>query len=64
MQQCQYWDEISLFIHLMIFPYFFCVFINNHEYVYYANMITCIFDHGMKDLCHGLHLVHILVIYV
>ena len=33
------------------FPLFFSVFINIHEYANYANMITCIFDHGIKDLC-------------
>ena len=29
----------------------FSVFTNIHEYANYANMITCIFDHGMKGLC-------------
>ena len=43
--------KISLFILLMIFPYFFSVFINIHEYAKYATMITCIFDNGIKDLC-------------
>ena len=33
------------------FPYF-SGFINIHEYVNYANMITCIFAHGMKDLSY------------
>ena len=28
-----------------------------HEYANYANMITCIFDHGMKDLCLSFNLV-------
>ena len=32
------------------FPLFFSVFIDIHEYANYANMITCIFDHGMKDV--------------
>ena len=48
---------------LMIFPNFFSVFINIYEYANYANMITCNFDHGMKDLCLSFYLVHILVIY-
>ena len=30
------------------FPLFFSIFINIIEYSNYANMITCIFDHGMK----------------
>ena len=63
MQQLQYWDEISLFILVMIFPYFFSVFNNIHEYANYANMIRCIFDLGMKDLCLSFYLVQILVIY-
>ena len=45
------------------FPLFFSVFINIHEDATYPNMITCIFDHGIKDLCLSFHLVHILVIY-
>ena len=32
------------------FPLFFGVFINIHEYANYANMVCCIFDHGMKGL--------------
>ena len=32
------------------FLLFFSVFINIHEYANYANMITCIFDQGMKGL--------------
>ena len=47
----------------MIFPYFFSVFIIFHESANYANMITCIFDHGMKGLCPSFNLVQILVIY-
>ena len=39
------------------FPIFFSVFINIHEYANYANTITCIFDHGMKNLCLSFHLV-------
>ena len=35
---------------------FFSVFMNIHEYAYYANMITCIFEHGMKDLCFSFNL--------
>ena len=46
MQQRQYWDDISLFIFLMIFPYFLAFFI--HEYANLENMITCKFDHGIK----------------
>ena len=45
------------------FPLFFSVFINIHEYQNYANMITCIFDQIMKDLCLSFHLEQILVIY-
>ena len=26
----------------------FSIFINNHEWAIYANMITCIFDHELK----------------
>ena len=29
---------------------------NIPEYTNYANMITCIFDHGMKDLCLSFYL--------
>ena len=47
----------------MIFPYFLAFFINIHEYANYASMITCTFDHGIKDLCHSFYLVQILVIY-
>ena len=47
----------------MIFPYFFSVFINIHEYANYANMVRCIFDHGMKGLCLSFILVQILVLY-
>ena len=45
------------------FPLFFSVFINMNEYTNYANMITYIFDHGMKGLCLNFNLVLILVIY-
>ena len=45
------------------FPLFFSVFINIHEYANYANMVRCIFDHGMKGLCRSFILVQILVIY-
>ena len=45
------------------FSLFFSVFINIHEYPNYANMITYIFDHQIKDLCLSFHLVQILVIY-
>ena len=57
MQQWQYWDEISLFIFLMIFPYFFSIFMNIHKYEKYANMMTCIYDHEMKGLCLSFNLV-------
>ena len=50
MQKLQYWDEISSFVLLMIFPYFFNIFINIHEYANYANTITCIVDNQMKSL--------------
>ena len=63
MQQLQYWDEISLFIFVKIFPYFCSVFINIHEYANYANKVCCIFDHGMKGLCLSFILVQILVLY-
>ena len=36
------------------FP-FFSVFSNIHEYANYANMITCLFDHEIKDLCLNFH---------
>ena len=45
------------------FPLCFSVFINIHKYANHANMITCIFDHGMKNLYLSFHLVQILVIY-
>ena len=45
------------------FPLLFSVFINIHEYANYVNMICCIFDHGMKNLCLSLFLVQIVVIY-
>ena len=45
------------------FPNFFSIFINTLEYANYANMITCICDFGIKDLCLSFHLVQILVIY-
>ena len=62
MQQWQYWNEISLSL-LIDFLLFFSVFINIHQYANYANMITCIFDHRIIDLCLSFHLVQILVIY-
>ena len=37
--------------------------INIHEYANHANTVRCIFDHGMKGLCHSFILVQILVIY-
>ena len=37
------------------FPLFFSVFINIHKYTNYANIITCIFDHGIKNLCLSFH---------
>ena len=45
------------------FPLFFSVFINIHEYANYANIVCCIFDHGMKGLCLSFILVQVLVIY-
>ena len=45
------------------FPLFFSVFIIIHEYANYANMVCCIFDHGMKSLCLSFILVQILVTY-
>ena len=39
------------------FPLFFSVFIYIHEYATYANMISCIFDDRMKDLCLSFHLI-------
>ena len=45
------------------FALFFSVIINIHEYASYANMITCIFDNGMKGLRLSFNLVQILVIY-
>ena len=45
------------------FPLFFSVFNNFHEYANYANMIICIYDHRMKDLCLSFHLVQFFVIY-
>ena len=48
---------------LMIFSLIFRGFTNIYEYANYANMITCNFDHGIKDLCLSFHLVQILVIF-
>ena len=45
------------------FSLIFSVFMNIHEYANYANMVRCIFDHGMKGLCLSFILVQILVIY-
>ena len=45
------------------FPLFCSVFMNIHEYANYANVITCISDHGIKSLCLRLNFVLILVIY-
>ena len=50
MQQWQYWDEISLFTLLMIFPYYFSVSINIHENANDANKITCILTMKLKTL--------------
>ena len=50
--------EISLFIFFMIFPIFYNIFINIHEYPNYANTV----DHGMKGLCLSFNLVPILVV--
>ena len=47
----------------MIFPHFFRVSINIHEYANYTNMVRCIFDHGLKGLCLSFILVQILVVY-
>ena len=53
----------SAYLYFNDFPLFFSVFINIHEYANYANMITCIFDHGIKGLCFSFYLVQILVIF-
>ena len=45
------------------FSLLFSVFIHIHEYASYANMIRCIFDHGMKGLYLSFILVQILIIY-
>ena len=45
------------------FPLFFSDFINIHEYSNNANMLTCIFSHGMKGICISCNLVQVLVIY-
>ena len=45
------------------FPLSFSVFKDTHEYANYANMITCIFDHGIKGVCLSINLVQILIIY-
>ena len=45
------------------FPLFLSVFINIDEYANYANMVCCIFDHGIKGLWLSFILVQILVIY-
>ena len=52
----------SAYLYFNDFPLFFSAFINIHKYAKYANMITCIFDHGMK-VCLSFNLVQILVIY-
>ena len=41
----------SAYLYFNDFPLFFSVFINIHENGNYANMITCIFDHVIRDLC-------------
>ena len=59
-------DNIGMklaYLYFKRFSLIFSVFINVHEYANFANMITCIFDHGMKDLCLSFHLVQNLVIY-
>ena len=33
------------------FPFILAFFIKIHEYANYANLISCLFDHGMKALC-------------
>ena len=38
----------SAYLYFNDFPLFFRVFIIIHEYANYANMITCIFDNGIK----------------
>ena len=63
MQQLQYWDEISLIYIFNDFPLFFSFFMNIHEYANYSNIITCIFDHGMKGICLSFNLVQMLVNY-
>ena len=50
----------AFFIFLMI-SLIFSIFINIHEYANYANMITCIFDHGMKGRYLSFNSVEILV---
>ena len=53
----------SAYLYFNDLPLFFSVLINIREYANYANMITCIFDHGIKALCLSFNLVQILVIY-
>ena len=59
-------DNIGMkpaYLYLLWFSLIFSVFINIHEYAYYANMMRCIFDHGMKGLCLSFVLVQIWVTY-
>ena len=56
-------QPIYIFNDCPLSSFFFGVFINIHEYANYANIITCIFDYGMKVLCLSFYLVQILVIY-
>ena len=59
------WDQISLFMFLKIFPYFWNFFyINIHENANYAKWIIYIsYDIGINALCLSFNLVPILVVY-
>ena len=47
----------SAYLYFLLFFLIFSVFIDIHEYANYANMIICIFYHGIKELCLSFHLV-------
>ena len=53
----------SAYLSLLCFSLIFSVFININEYANYANMITWIFYHVIKELRLSFYLVQILVKY-
>ena len=53
----------SAYLYFQMIFGIFNIFINIDENANYANMIICIFDHGMKVIYLSFHLVPILVVY-